>query len=346
MGIQTMKRDQSLPMPPAASGSDRLIIVADGGLIGASTDQRKMLRQGKGLRGAGTTLQRTAGRAQARRASKAIPEGDRAAYQELYGESPPHLLLRSHQGHSRSVALRQAVDDVLGKQISNRLLRCLQHYLLDRSGMHLPTDFIKHTWEPGYWRANQTVANVLCSEIARVQASAVVMVHDCYLAPAMIRKRYPSVTLQQFIPLPWPEVLYWQFYLPHAMVQAIYQGLVSNDVLSFQTEWDAQNFLEGAHSMLNGADIDVRAGVITWQNGRTQVGTFPLSSAVAEERRLLSSAVGCASPALVSLKWLFEHGAGWSTRAAWSEGVVSKRRQCGRGATPPFPPHRPLPAST
>jgi trehalose 6-phosphate synthase len=346
MGRQTMKRDQPLPMPPAASNVDRLIIVADGSLLGENADQSTMLRQGRGLRCAGTTPQGTAGCAQALRASRAMPEGERAACQELYGESLPHLLLRSHQGHPHSVALSQAIDGVPGKQISNRLLWCLQHYLLDRSDMHLSAECIKHTWEPGYWRANQIVADVVCSEIARVQASAVVMLHDCYLAPAMIRKRHPSVALQQFIPLPWPEVLYWRFYLPHAMAQAIYQGLVGNDVLSFQTEWDAQNFLEGAHSMLSGADIDVRAGVITWQNGRTQVGTFPLSSAVAEERRPVSSAAGCNSPALPSLTWLFERCAGWSTSAGCSEGVVRKGRQCRRGAAPPFPPHRPLPPST
>jgi trehalose 6-phosphate synthase len=343
MGRQMMKGVQSLPLPPAASGVDRLLIVADGSLLGASADQSNMLRQG---RGAGTTLQGTAGRAQARRASKAMPEGDRAACQEMYGESLPHLLLRSHQGHTRSVALRQVVDGVSGKQINNRLLWCLQHYLLDRSGGHLSAEFIKHTWEPGYWRANQTVADVVCSEIARVQASTVMMLHDCYLAPAMIRKRHPCVALQQFIPLPWPEVLYWRFYLPHAMAQAIYQGLLSNDVLSFQTDWDAQNFLEGAQSMLSGAAIDVRAGVITWQNGRTQVQTSALSGAVAEERRLVSSAASCNSPALPSLKWLFERGAGWSTRAACNEGVASKGRQCRRGAVPPFPPHRPLPPGT
>ncbi len=134
----------------------------------------------------------------------------------------------------------------------------------------------------------------MCAEIDRERSSAVVLLQDyhLYLAPAMIRPRYPSIVMQQFIHIPWPEVRYWQTHLPTAITQAIFDGLLGNDILGFQTKHDAQNFLEGVPVVLDGAAIDAEKGLIFWQNRRTLVRDYPISISVSEERRIVQSLAG------------------------------------------------------
>jgi trehalose 6-phosphate synthase len=119
------------------------------------------------------------------------------------------------------------------------------------------------------------------------------MLHDyhLYLVPGMIRKVHPTIIMQQFIHIPWPDVRCWHF-LPSQIVQDIYSGLVGNDILGFQTERDARNFLEGARSILDGAVVDFEEGAIWWQGRRTQARAYPISISVTEERRVVNSAAG------------------------------------------------------
>lgn len=180
------------------------------------------------------------------------------------------------------------------EQISNQVLWFLQHYLSDPGEAFRSVHLIEDAWHNGYCKANLTIAEAVCEEIEREQTSAAVILHDyhLYLAPAIIRRRHPSIAIQQFIHIPWPAVRYWQSFLPDELTQAIYRGLLGNDVLGFQTRRDAQNFLEGARSLLDGADVDVEEGVVSWHNHRTLVRDYPISISVREERQLVQSAAG------------------------------------------------------
>jgi trehalose 6-phosphate synthase len=122
----------------------------------------------------------------------------------------------------------------------------------------------------------------------------VVMLHDyhLYLASAMIRERHPSVAMQQFIHIPWPEGRYWQSTLPGTITEAIFRGLLGNDIIGFQTRRDAQNFIEGAGSLLNDVEIDTESGTITHDGRRTLVRDYPISISVTEERRTVESRAG------------------------------------------------------
>lgn len=97
--------------------------------------------------------------------------------------------------------------------------------------------------------------------------------------------------MQQFIHIPWPDARVWYF-LPGNISQAIYRGLLGNDIIGFQTQRDAHNFIEGARSMLEGAEVDFEEGEICWRGRRTQVRAYPISISVAEERRIVQSLAG------------------------------------------------------
>jgi trehalose 6-phosphate synthase len=97
--------------------------------------------------------------------------------------------------------------------------------------------------------------------------------------------------MQQFIHIPWPEFRYWASSLPTAMMSAIFEGLLGNDILGFQTRRDANNFLEGAHALLGseGAQIDEDRHEIVWKDHRTHVCDYPISISVTEERKIVRS---------------------------------------------------------
>src|SRR5258708_12052627 len=88
--------------------------------------------------------------------------------------------------------------------------------------------------------------------------------YHLYLAPAMIRQHHSTIVMQQFIHIPWPDIRCWQF-LPSNIAPAIYSGLVGNDIIGFQPERDARNFLEGARTLLEGALVVFVQGALWWQ---------------------------------------------------------------------------------
>jgi trehalose 6-phosphate synthase len=127
----------------------------------------------------------------------------------------------------------------------------------------------------------------------QMQLLASHQLHDyhLYLAPLLIRQRHPEVVMEQFIHIPWPDVHCRQF-LPGTIVRDIYRGLVGNDLLSFQTERDARNFLEGARTLLEEAEVDFEEDMVAWQWRLTRARAYPISVSVEGERRLVQSAAG------------------------------------------------------
>jgi len=83
----------------------------------------------------------------------------------------------------------------------------------------------------------------------------------------------------------------WHF-LPSNITHAIYTGLIGNDIVGFQTDRDARNFLEGARTLLDDAEVDLEEGTIYWQGRYTQARAYPISISVTEERRVVNSVAG------------------------------------------------------
>src|SRR5581483_9863858 len=149
---------------------------------------------------------------------------------------------------------------------------------------------ILDSWANGYSRVNQIIADAICAEITRRNEKTVIMLQDVdfCLVSSMIRRQHPTAVIQQFLHSPWPDVRYW-YLLPQKIIQSMYAGLAGNDILGFQTEHDARNFLDGACAMLDSCSVDFETGVICWHEHRIQVRTYPISISVVEERRIVQS---------------------------------------------------------
>src|SRR2546428_5235744 len=280
---------------PQQIHAHRLIIASNRGPVEYYLSQGKTLKYRRGAGGMVTALIDAGNRMEVTWVATAMTEGDRIALKEAQQQNDGLLTspLRGQKMQLRYVAITKSAYRKHYEGFSNQILWFLQHYLFNPSDSSAVTRRIQDSWTNGYCVANQAIADAVIAEIAREDSSAVVMLHDyhLYLASAMIRKHHPSIVMQQFIHIPWPDIRCWHF-LPSNIAHAIYSGLVGNDIIGFQTERDARNFLEGARTLLEGAVVDFEEGAIWWQGRRIQTRAYPISISVTGERRIVQSVAG------------------------------------------------------
>ncbi len=281
--------------PPQLVGAERLIIATNRGPVEYYLTQDKELKYRRGAGGMVTALMGTGNRMDVTWVAMAMTEGDRIALKQA--QQNAGLLQSPLPGQKmqlRYVAIPKPAYRKHYDQISNQVLWFLQHYLYDRSEEALSDEVVQDAWENGYCRANQAIAKAICAELEHDNIPGVVMLHDyhLYLASAIIRECRPDVVMQQFIHIPWPEVRYWQQCLPSKITQAIFKGLLGNDIVGFQTRKDEHNFLEGVDALLEGAEVNFEDGTIDWQGHCTKVQAYPISISVLEERRIVQSRAG------------------------------------------------------
>jgi trehalose 6-phosphate synthase len=277
---------------PQQIDAERLIIASNRGPVEFYLKQENQLKYRRGAGGMVTALIDAGNRMDVTWVAMAMTEGDRFALKEA-GDGLIQSPLRGQKMQLRYVAIPKMAYRKHYDRVSNQVLWFLQHYLYNPNDPPLSDLRLQDAWANGYSVANQAIADAVCAEIGREDSTPVVMLHDyhLYLAPAIIRRCHPEVVMQQFIHIPWPDARVWYF-LPGNISQAIYQGLLGNDIIGLQTQRDARNFLEGARSILEGAEVRFETGEICWRGRCTRVRAYPISISVAEERRIIQSAAG------------------------------------------------------
>jgi trehalose 6-phosphate synthase len=281
--------------PPQLKHANRLIIASNRGPVEFQLSQDKTLKARRGAGGMVTALIDAGNRMEVSWVAMTMTDGDRLAVKDAQEENGGLLQspIPGQKMQLRYVSISRDAYRKYYEKISNELLWFLQHYMYDPTQDSASAALLQDSWEHGYKVANQAIADAVCAEIEREDSVPVVMLQDyhLYLTPLMIRERHPSVIMQQFIHIPWPDVRCWHF-LPSNIAQAIYSGLVGNDIIGFQTDRDARNFLEGARTLLDGAVVDFEEGALWWQGHRTQARSYPISISVHEERKVVNSAAG------------------------------------------------------
>jgi trehalose 6-phosphate synthase len=161
--------------------------------------------------------------------------------------------------------------------ISNPIIWFVQHNLWDLSNAPNITTVERDAFEEGYRAVNATFADAIVDEIDAHAGSSTVMIHDyhLYLVGDMVRRARPDATLSHFVHIPWPQPDAWRV-LPGWMRQEILLGLVGNDLVAFQTERHARNFLLTCEELLQ-LPVDYTNSSV-WVNGRTvAVRSYPIS---------------------------------------------------------------------
>lgn len=288
-----IKAARSKAADPQPIRANRLIIATNRGPVEYYISKNGTIKSRRGAGGVVTALIEAGGQMEMIWVAMTMTEGDRRALKESQQQGRLPSPIQGQKVQLHYVAIPRAAYRKYYEKVSNQLLWFLQHYLYNPTNDSRAVKRVQDAWENGYHVANRAIADAVIAEIESEKTVPVVMLHDyhLYLAPGMICQQHPTIVMQQFIHIPWPDARCWHF-LPSNITREIFQGLAGNDIIGFQTERDARNFLEGARTVLDGAMVDFEEGTIWWKGHQTQTRSYPISISVTTERKIINSAAG------------------------------------------------------
>ncbi|MEO7217668.1 MAG: trehalose-6-phosphate synthase [Gemmatimonadaceae bacterium] len=147
-------------------------------------------------------------------------------------------------------------------------------------------DIRRSNWE-SYERANRLFSAAVVQESERVGGAPMIWIHDYHFAlvAAHVRPMVPDALIHQFwhIPFPPPDVF---GILPLGVQSRLLHGMLGNDLLEFQTDGYARNFVDCVLRTIPDAEVDADQGAIVLHGRRTQVSAFPISIDFVEWERL------------------------------------------------------------
>jgi trehalose 6-phosphate synthase len=175
------------------------------------------------------------------------------------------------------VASNPSAYDRFYNVIANPILWFIQHYLWDLSNAPDIRQEELDAWDYGYQAVNRDIAEAVVAQIEG-QERPLVMLHDyhLYTAPGMIRELRPDVFLHHFVHIPWSQPDSWRI-LPGRIREAIFAGMLANDLIGFHTHAYCINFLRCCDELLADADVDYTRGEVRHARGKTLARAYPLS---------------------------------------------------------------------
>jgi trehalose 6-phosphate synthase len=170
--------------------------------------------------------------------------------------------------------------------ISNPLIWFAHHYLWNIAIEPVIDKSIYKAWFGGYRVVNAAIAERAVSISRRLPRRPLFLTQDyqLYLAPELIRSALPDAVMQHFVHVPWPEPRYMKV-LPAVMCEAIFKGLLANDVIGLQTSLDVSNFLRCCVELM-GLRIAEAEGAVLYGGRLVWVRAYPVSIDVDAMRQL------------------------------------------------------------
>jgi trehalose 6-phosphate synthase len=159
--------------------------------------------------------------------------------------------------------------------IANPILWFVQHYLWDLSN----APDIRHeeaiAWDYGYTVVNADIAEAVLRTVGS-EREPLVMFHDyhLYTAPAIVREGRPDAFLQHFVHIPWSQPDSWRI-VPARWREAIYRGLLANDIIGFHTTAYCRNFLHCCRELME-LEVDYERGAVLHDGRESWVRAYPL----------------------------------------------------------------------
>jgi len=129
-----------------------------------------------------------------------------------------------------------------------------------------------------YRAVNLRFAHAVADEAERCTGRSMTWIQDYHFAlvPEFLRAMRPNSFIHQFwhIPFPPPDILRL---LPSGSHEALLRGLLGNDLMEFQIDRHALNFLDCVAEFVPDADVDLGDQTIRFQDRTIQVAAFPIS---------------------------------------------------------------------
>ncbi|MGH8519299.1 MAG: alpha,alpha-trehalose-phosphate synthase (UDP-forming), partial [Panacagrimonas sp.] len=129
-----------------------------------------------------------------------------------------------------------------------------------------------------YRAVNLRFAHAVADEAERCTGQSMAWIQDYHFAlvPEFLRAMRPNLFIHQFwhIPFPPPDILRL---LPRGSHEALLRGLLGNDLMEFQIDRHALNFLDCVAEFVPDAHIDLGQRTVRFQDRTVHVGAFPIS---------------------------------------------------------------------
>lgn len=270
------QKDEVVALARGILRGRRLTVASNRGPVEYRLTQDGCLRAERGTGGVVTALAALSRYVRLSWVASAMTDGDREVASS--GEECPPSLAADQDIRVRFVVTPPEEYDLYYNTFSNPILWFVQHQLhellpegnLDRVALR--------AWRGGYVPVNRAFAHSIARELQAGGASPVVMLHDyhLYLVARHLRELVPQALLQQFIHIPWPDPEAWMV-LPSSIVAGMCRGLLANNIVGFQTNLSADNFLATCERYLPEARIDPLRGTVLLGGQRTQVRSYPIS---------------------------------------------------------------------
>ncbi len=267
-------------------GDRRLIIATNRGPVTFTLGAAGALRARRGSGGLVTALGQVGHHVPVTWVAAAMSEGDRRAADDakLLDEAAGDENVRL-----RFVSVERSVYEQAYNVIANPFLWFLQHQMWNLPERPIIDAGTMRAWERGYVPLNEAFAAAVVRQ-ARGDREPRVMLHDyhLYCAAEPIRRARPRAIISHFTHIPWPPSSIWQNIAP-PIREGIATGLLANDVVGFQTQRYAHNFLRTVESFVPGAQVDYEGWAVRWRRRTTHVRHYPISIDVGATRRVAAS---------------------------------------------------------
>jgi trehalose 6-phosphate synthase len=192
-------------------------------------------------------------------------------------ESPDgrlEIVLDDAKYHLRLLSFDDETYERAYNVISNRLLWFLHHYLWDLPRSPALLGDTVEAWE-AYRAYNRAYAEALAEDVGDTPTDVLVQDYHLMLVPEELRRLAPQARIAYFHHIPFAGQDYMRIF-PQALRDQLLTGLLGADVVGFQWERWAENFLVSCR-LLEGADVDPPRGQVTWQGRVVRVGVYPIS---------------------------------------------------------------------
>ena len=268
-------------------GDRRLIIATNRGPVTFTTAADGSLRPRRGSGGLVTALGQVGRHVPVTWVAAAMSEGDRRA------AADPRLaraaLADDEQLRLRFVSVERSVYEQAYNVIANPLLWFLQHQMWNLPERPIIDAATLRAWERGYVAMNEAFAAAIVAQ-TRGDKRPRIMLHDyhLYCAAEPIRRSRPQAILSHFTHIPMPPSSIWQAVAP-PIREGIAIGLLANDVVGFQTDRYAHNFLRMVESFVPDATVDYEKSEVRRRRRTTRVRTYPISIDVDATSRIAGS---------------------------------------------------------
>jgi trehalose 6-phosphate synthase len=201
----------------------------------------------------------------------AMTEGDRIATERAPG-GRIEIAEADAKYRLRYLTPPPEVYDRYYNVVSNRILWFIHHYLFDAPRTPRFGLVAREAWRD-YVAVNRRFADALVEE--HDEPAFLVQDYHLSLVPRMIRDARPDALVAHFSHTPFAGPDYFRI-LPEAMADAVLRGLLGADVLGFQSDDWAENFLLCARHV-GGARVDLRARRVEFEGRRISVRTYPIA---------------------------------------------------------------------